>query len=210
MSFLVIFSLVYVAGLIYFALKWEENWNNDISLPKYSLLDAMKCWGIKRKHSILGQKLNKKICKENLEIFDDIMKKYNIKYFLVDGTALGLIRDGDLIDYDDDVDLMVHGEYKNIFVEYAWPELLQRGFRSGGTDKYGTLLCGFRKGEKVDIDFLIDDNMTGTGDMLCKDLKKYLLEFGTVNYGGRDYTIPVNEEYYVKIFGDDWRIPKRK
>ena len=36
-----------------------------------------------------------------------ILDKYNINYFLISGTLLGYVRHNDLIDWDDDIDLIV-------------------------------------------------------------------------------------------------------
>ncbi|KKK83845.1 hypothetical protein LCGC14_2789300, partial [marine sediment metagenome] len=45
-------------------------------------------------------------------LFDslDIFEKYSIKYWIDDGTLLGIIRDGDLIPWDHDVDVGISGE----------------------------------------------------------------------------------------------------
>ena len=40
----------------------------------------------------------------------DIFEKYSIKYWIDDGTLLGIIRDGDLIPWDHDVDVGISGE----------------------------------------------------------------------------------------------------
>jgi len=36
---------------------------------------------------------------------DDICKKHGVCYYFSEGTALGLYRSGDLIDWDDDIDI---------------------------------------------------------------------------------------------------------
>jgi len=68
--------------------------------------------------------MNKKICKEFLFELDDILKKYNIIYWLDCGTLLGAVREKDFIEWDaDDIDI---GMYRNLPLEYdLWRNLLK-------------------------------------------------------------------------------------
>ena len=51
--------------------------------------------------------MNKKIALNNLIEITNILKKYNIKHWLTDGTLLGLYRDKDFISHDKDTDIGV-------------------------------------------------------------------------------------------------------
>lgn len=69
---------------------------------------------LKRVHSVLL---------EMIDEVDRICRKHNISYFLEGGTALGQVRHGGFIPWDDDVDLgMLRSDY-NKFIEIAKTEL---------------------------------------------------------------------------------------
>lgn len=58
-----------------------------------------------------------------LEIFDLICRKNNIPYYLCGGTALGAVRHGGFIPWDDDLDVSVPGECRDLI-----EDVLERAF----------------------------------------------------------------------------------
>lgn len=54
--------------------------------------------------------MDAKVALENLILARDALKAVNVRYFLIDGTLLGLVRDGCFIEWDYDVDVGVLGE----------------------------------------------------------------------------------------------------
>jgi len=63
---------------------------------------------------------------ELLKVFIDICEKLNLNYFLVCGSALGAVRHGGFIPWDDDMDVGMYREDYNKFMELA-PALLPEG-----------------------------------------------------------------------------------
>ena len=65
--------------------------------------------------------MNELQCKELdlLKNFIEVCKKLNLKYYLVCGTALGAVKYGGFIPWDDDVDVALCREDYNIFCENA-------------------------------------------------------------------------------------------
>jgi hypothetical protein len=61
-----------------------------------------------------------------LKVVVDILHVNNIKYWITDGTLLGVIRDGSLIPWDDDIDIAVHSDVytqdfiKSLFVDHGF------------------------------------------------------------------------------------------
>lgn len=139
-----------------------------------------------------------------IEEFDDICKELNITYCFTLGTALGLHRDGQCINGDNDIDLMVfcNGfkleelqkrlcaiEYSFTAMNIGWGNEMNMHFW-----KIGILL---------DVHFQCLD---------CED--KFFEKFDKVEYEGRTYNVPHPIEEYlemeyneINVHKSDWRIP---
>jgi phosphorylcholine metabolism protein LicD len=64
-------------------------------------------------NSSLGFAEHKHIAIDLLKLTTDILDEFNIDYFLISGTLLGLKRHNDFIPFDDDIDLIVNKDIKN-------------------------------------------------------------------------------------------------
>ena len=62
----------------------------------------------------LGFAEHKQVAIDLLKITTDILEEFNIDYFLISGTLLGLVRHNDFIPYDDDIDLIVSPKIKEV------------------------------------------------------------------------------------------------
>ena len=59
----------------------------------------------------------KQVCMGLLKAFADVCAKYNLKWWVDGGTLLGTVRDGHMIPWDDDVDVVMLREDYEKFVE---------------------------------------------------------------------------------------------
>ena len=153
--------------------------------------------------------MNEDICKENLFLFDDIMKKIDVDYWLSEGTALGAIREHGFIKGDDDVDVGTFDGKK--FVEKGLYLLEQQGFNLMViTDN---LYSFIRKDEKLDVDIVVD----GQPCMACKtkhadckicDEMFPFLNFRYIEFLGRIFKVP--DERYLEYLYGDWKTPVKK
>jgi len=105
----------------------------------------------KKKLAVLKKKDEEEklhIFSENLLLFDKIMKKHNIFYWVGEGTALGFIREKNFIKHDEDVDVRVwyKDKLKVSFVHY---EFAKNGFQIRRHMPFSLK----RKGYYIDIDF---------------------------------------------------------
>ena len=69
-----------------------------------------------------------KIMKKQLIELDRICKKYNIKYWIADGTLLGAVRHKGFIPWDDDIDICMLAEDYDNFFKIAKKEINSRYF----------------------------------------------------------------------------------
>lgn len=147
--------------------------------------------------------LNVKALEKSLSEVHDIFQRHEICFWLRDGTALGVLRDGRIIATDDDVDLGIWPEDLPA-VEQALQELEELGFV---VYKHNRWIIGLlRRWETIEIvisnSWAQDDAYNGFVDTFFEDLK-------TVEYLGRKFNVPSKSDAYLEFcYGADWRIPK--
>lgn len=143
---------------------------------------------------------------------DDICKKHGVKYYFSEGTALGLYRSGDLIDWDDDIDIGMEESEYNIFLEKCLPELINRGYYL--LYNYipainGNLLSFVKNRQIIDIENVkVGKWCISKMGKLCDELLPHIQKLTKKEWRGRKFPVP-EESYYVYLYGKDWRIPKK-
>ena len=203
----ILLLIIFIIFIIFIELPWS-------GCISYSLKNGIKNRFIKLKHRILHVPLNIDICKENLELISDILTKYKLKFWLSEGTALGAIRDGNFILYDDDVDIGMWYTDFNKFKTVALPELIKNGFTFDQIIMNNTFLGLSRKGEKLDIDFTgedIDCMSCKTKNANCKNCNILIDKLSNMKYItflGKKYLCP-DIDYLEYLYGPNWKIPLR-
>lgn len=156
------------------------------------------------------KKLNLQVSKENLILFNLIVRNTDIRYGLFFGTLLGAIRDEGLIPHDEDIDVYVLEEDKQKFLT------LLPVFKSHGLDLvrveegYVSLM---RKNDYIDIYFFKKKKKYfGKNQRQCG--KKYLVDeehfINTkyLNLFGQLFPVPNQPEKLLKkIYGMNWQTP---
>ena len=143
---------------------------------------------------------------------DDICKKNGVKYYFSEGTALGLYRSGDLIDWDDDIDIGMEESQYNIFLEKCLPELVNRGYYL--LYNYipainGNLLSFLKNGQIIDIENVqIGKKCISKMGKLCDELLPHIHKLVQKKWRGRKFPVP-KDSYYIYLYGKDWRIPRK-
>jgi len=167
----------------------------------------------------------------------NFLDKYGIKYFLEGGTLLGIVRDGDLLPWDHDVDISIDYADAEKFDKLRWRFYL-KGYRvtcRRGVQSYGPIKSNDYRIFKVkplglsflkmfyptlvdkmvvlDI-FVKKDDDTHTywqsmGKILRVDKSHYQSqEFVELN--GRKLTVPNNYKDYLTAKYGDWSIPVKE
>ena len=143
---------------------------------------------------------------------DDICKNFGVRYYFSEGTALGLYRNGDLIEWDDDIDIGMEDIEYDKFIEKCVPELVNRGYYL--IYNYipainGHLLSFLKNGQIIDIENVqVGKWCISKMGKLCDELLPHIKKLTKKEWRGRKFPVP-EESYYVYLYGKDWRIPKK-
>lgn len=206
---LLIFLIILISIIL--VLYISIPWTGDIP---FKLNDSLKNVFIKQMHKIFNKPLNKKVCKENLEILSKILNDNKITFWLSEGTALGARREGDFIDHDDDVDIGMWYKDYNRFKKLI-PLIKKNGFTIDGLLLNNTFIGLSRKNEKIDVDFTGKNIKCMSCDTkrakckTCNELLKYLENMSYINFLGNKYLCP-DIDYLEYLYGPDWKIPKKE
>jgi hypothetical protein len=156
--------------------------------------------------------INKDKCFSIMCEIDDICKKHGIKYYFSEGTALGIYRSGDLIDWDDDIDIGMEELQYNRFVEKCIPELVNRGYYLlyNYIPAINSHLLSFLKnGQLIDIENVkVGKKCISKMGKLCDELLTHIQKVTEKEWKGRKFPVP-EESYYVYLYGKDWKIPNK-
>jgi phosphorylcholine metabolism protein LicD len=165
--------------------------------------------------------MDTKIALENLAIVAEALTALNVRYFLSDGTLLGLVRDGHFLDWveDEDIDIGVLAEDFNILSFGRYASLMrQKGFtyRLFGVWGKSLITHWWRKNVKIDIAFYFrrgDDrilSMHTVHDIIELSYPAWLIETLTpADFYGKTFMIPKYKEAFLSHEYGDWKIPRR-
>ena len=205
--------------LLFVDLPWSifyDHFGQKNKPVPFRLIDFFENSAIKTKHVILNLPLDKKVCSENLLIFNKIMNDLDINYWLSEGTALGVIRDNSFITWDDDVDVSFMYTYRDKFINQAIPLLRKQGLLLSSCSHYGNLLSFNRNGEKMDVDIVEKDGKciaaftkNAKYDTKCNSILPYLENMRKVEFLGKEFNVP-GDDYLEYLYGTTWKTPIKK
>jgi phosphorylcholine metabolism protein LicD len=151
-----------------------------------------------------------------IEFLNDIK---SCNYFFSCGTALGIVREGKLLDWDTDVDIDVINPTEFIIediinqmekLDYSFQRVLKR------KGKYSQIVFIKEPYHSIDFcfwyyekDYLLNDVPELT---FLKRIHKTQLynEFKFIEWNGLDIRIPAkHDEYFKCLYGEDWKKPKK-
>lgn len=156
-------------------------------------------WGIKQ--------INRDLAFDNLAIVVNVLDRYNIRVSPAYGTLLGIIRENNFIEWDEDIDLFILKEDKEKLLNAFW-DLREKGFNLIRVDRCGYLYSIIRNGEY--IDFYIMENIspevrTSFGEHFVLD--KYLTDLIEWDFKGIKIYVPKQYEECLEFIYGDWRTP---
>jgi hypothetical protein len=167
----------------------------------------------KVKRVILKLPMNQDVAIDNLNVFREFMEEKRIPFWLSEGTALGIRRNGQLIPWDDDVDVSMMAEFKELFLEEVLPDLLDNGFTICSVRFDDHFFSMMRNGEIFDVDIVSKDGECGAGHTSamgfsyeCNDIIPLLRNMRFVYFDNKMWVIP-GDEYYRALYGSTWETP---
>lgn len=159
----------------------------------------------------------------------DALSRYGATYFLNFGTLLGVVRDGQLIEHDRDIDFGIY--FDDIFT----PEMLDRAMREIGlkrvhtylfrgevkevTYKYGVTNIDFFRHEETETEtmsyvFYRQMDVTYEKDNQYSVIRRHRVPIPgirTIEISGYTFQIPENAEEYLEcVYTTSWRTPDAK
>lgn len=152
------------------------------------------------------KRIDKEKASANLSLLRRILDRDGIRFHLAYGTTLGIIREGDFISHDEDIDIGLSEEYRSRFLSLL-PELRKMGFELCRFDRRD-LYSIMRDGEYIDLYFF---RPYGEKHVVCSGLilmREFIDNLRPIRFRGEEYLIPSDHErYFVEEYGEDWRTP---
>ncbi|OEF97718.1 LicD family protein [Desulfuribacillus alkaliarsenatis] len=165
-----------------------------------------------------------RFARESLFFILDQFEKNNIKHFIDFGALLGIVREGDFISWDDDIDIAI---YASDFDKVA--EILKNNIYKNSIDSSvqweGFLAYNKSDDSAISIDLTIKDNqpikkfsinisaiyfdeehaITGVNHAP----KHHFTQYEKINYFGKQIRVPYEYESYLEFTYGNWRQPKK-
>jgi len=153
----------------------------------------------------------------------EVLERHGIRYFVDHGTLLGLVRDGGLMPWDDDIDISVHEDDQ----EKVLLVLAEIGARLPAPDKvdwYGHFTCQ-RRGKLLGVTFVFDP-LPGS-DLKSVPAALWFVSFTNglaeqfinlaperhftsadrLEFCGTAVSVPADCERYLEYHYGEWRVP---
>jgi lipopolysaccharide cholinephosphotransferase len=147
------------------------------------------------------------VAKENLDLFNYMANKKNLKFIVLFGTLLGIHRDKNLIPYDSDVDVAIR-DYDVQTLIYTIKELKRKGFTIARYEK-DSLVSIIRNDCYIDIYIFHKQETNYTLNIWDLEFKDFDGKTEVVLDGKPYKTVAEIEKTLCKFYGKDWMVPKK-
>jgi phosphorylcholine metabolism protein LicD len=181
----------------------------------------------KSKYQLSGK--NGEIALDLLKNVAQAFEKHGVTYWLDFGTLLGIVREGRILPWDDDMDISIFEEDREKVENIVMPEIKKRNFRTYTryfSQEDETLIKGeirafrarnnrfkFLRGfVKIDIFVMYrkdDFYYWYELDAKHKLPAENLAELDTIEFNGMHYSKPKNHDAHLTYHYGDWRTPDK-
>jgi len=207
----------------YYIGRFEESYNSCKKLTEIKTSEEVRIQNIKNlqfsKTKLLGKVVtpdfNRENALENLRDIYSICEKLKINIFPFAGTLLGIIREGNFIAHDSDLDFGIKLEN---FSPKLIEELITCGFKFERS--FGKLAKGYEvrfTKRNIQIDFFGFYHKKDYDCTYCYDNSGSIYEikfnkFYLVDYNFKEIKIKVPNDvnnFLAQQYGEDWKVPKK-
>ncbi len=175
---------------------------NDLSLP-------LGQRGVRQ-----GGLMNREVMGKNLLDFKEILDRYKILFIMTFGGLLGLIREGNFIKWDKDIEVacLNKNEQQNYMkMKDVKKELIKKGFKIVNSSHLSHYDFFIRNGERIEINWFTKIGNEWIKKNLIRYPSHYFDNLGEIKFLGTTFKIPSNvEDFLKKTYGKNWRIPNPK
>ena len=149
--------------------------------------------------------MNKDIAIRNLKEVIDFLNIRGIKAHPLSGTMLGMVREHDFIEWDEDIDFFILKEDEEKWKDALW-DLKEIGFELVRYYRRG-LYSIMREGEYIDfyVMYKVANDIRTTSESFM--FEKYITDTITIDFKGVKVEIPRDYDEYLTFLYGDWRTP---
>ena len=146
-----------------------------------------------------------------------LLEEEGVEYWLDFGTLLGLVRDGAIIEWDEDVDISIwQTSYDKL--EKIKPKLVELGYIVSNNINWGNkVYLDHKRKIWTDIYYWKKDKKNmykhaspGFNPKINTFSLSLLGNFTTINFKGKDFVVPEKYEEKLTKMYQDWKTPVRK
>lgn len=143
---------------------------------------------------------------QNLKLLLTILDRHDIMVSPALGTLLGIIRDNNFIEWDEDIDLFVLEEDKDKLLNAFW-DMKEQGFDLVRVERAGLLYSVMRNGEYIDFYIMqkLSPELRGSADIFM--LEHHLTDLMDWDFKGLTIKIPKEYEEFLELRYGNWRRP---
>ena len=204
----VIFPFVMALALV-LVMIYPVSWSGNSQL-KFRMYDCMMNGIMKCMFMTSAVKIDQAKAARCILDIHYASQNQGVQVMFSEGTALGIVRDGAVIPYDDDVDCIILKQHHQRFVKHILPELKRLGYRVCKTWKRGRFVTLVKSAVYVDIDFISKNDFCQLGKYKPKPCPvEFIWNSGKiVNFDG--HSILCAGEQYLEYAYGDWRTPRHR